>query len=101
MESKLWAHGAVFHAALIDVQTRMYILEHSYQHGSSSTMRRAASGIDEFCEDNGISRAFLYKLWRAGKGPRRIKVGRKVLMTDEAGADWRREGEEATTREGR
>ena len=61
-------------------------------------MRRAAWEIDEFCKDNGISRPFLYKLWRTGKGPRRIKVGRKVLITDEAGADWRRELEESTVR---
>jgi hypothetical protein len=46
--------------------------------------------IVEFCREHGnISRPMLYKLWEAGKGPRRMEVGRRILITDEAAAEWR------------
>jgi hypothetical protein len=35
----------------------------------------------------------LYIMWRQGAGPRYMNVGRKKLITVEAAADWRAEGE--------
>ena len=49
---------------------------------------RAAWNVPEFCQAHDISRAFLYKLWKAGSGPRVLKVGRRTLITPEAGAEW-------------
>jgi hypothetical protein len=57
---------------------------------------RSASSIDQFCEAHGISRAFYYKLEASGRGPRVMAVGRRILISAEAAADWRREMEERT-----
>ncbi|HEY2527132.1 MAG TPA: transcriptional regulator [Xanthobacteraceae bacterium] len=51
--------------------------------------------VDDFCLKHVISRAQLYRLWAAGGGPRRMSVGRRTLITREAAADWKREGEAA------
>jgi hypothetical protein len=55
----------------------------------------AAYTIAEFCTAHRISRSKLYQLWAAGAGPRMMKVGRKVLITNEAAAEWRRAREAA------
>ncbi len=52
------------------------------------TSKRAQT-VREFCEDNSISRSMLYKAVRENWGPRLMKVGRKTLITDEAGQEWR------------
>jgi hypothetical protein len=54
-----------------------------------------AYGIDEFCARNSISRAYLYLLWRRGQGPRYMQVGARRLISDEAGAAWRKAMEHA------
>lgn len=57
----------------------------------------SAFSIEQFCESHGnISRAYFYKLLAAGQGPRLMKVGRRVLISEEAAADWRREMEART-----
>lgn len=53
-------------------------------------MSKAAQAVQEFCDDHSISRAFLYELWAAGKGPRKMMVGRKILISAEAAAEWRK-----------
>jgi hypothetical protein len=58
---------------------------------------RDADGVKEFCRRQGISTGHLYSLWRRGQGPRFMQVGDRRLITREAGADWRRELEAATT----
>jgi hypothetical protein len=51
-----------------------------------------AKSIKRFCKDNGeICKATYYNLRNAGKGPREIRAGRRVLITYEAEADWQRE----------
>lgn len=57
---------------------------------------RSASTIKQFCEDHGISRGFYYTLEEAGLGPRVMRLGRRILISQEAAADWRRETEERT-----
>ena len=56
---------------------------------------RQALSIAAFCTDNSISRSTLYELWARGEGPRKMSVGRKVLISADAAADWRREREAA------
>ncbi|RQR23350.1 hypothetical protein DIE23_35190 [Burkholderia sp. Bp9143] len=58
--------------------------------------QQSASSIDQFCEAHGISRAFFYELVASGRGPRLMKLGRRVLISHEAAADWRREMEART-----
>jgi hypothetical protein len=50
--------------------------------------------IESFCEANRISIGTYYALKKAGKGPRETRVSkRRVLISPEAEADWRRERE--------
>ncbi len=59
------------------------------------TPNRPAFSIEQFCESHGnISRAYFYKLVASGLGPRLMRVGRRVLISQEAAADWRRAMEE-------
>ena len=57
---------------------------------------RAAYTVVELCTAHRISRSKLYDLWAAGAGPRFIHIGTKRIITTEAAADWRREGEAAS-----
>jgi hypothetical protein len=52
--------------------------------------------VDEFCAVEKISRGFLYKLWKEGKGPRSHRIGAARRISHEARTDWRR-GLEATS----
>jgi hypothetical protein len=49
--------------------------------------------IESFCRSNGISLTTYFALKRQGKGPREMKVGKRILISPEAEADWRRERE--------
>lgn len=57
---------------------------------------RDALGVEEFCRRHGISRAYLYILWRRGEGPKYMRVGGRRLISREAAADWRRRMEDHT-----
>jgi predicted DNA-binding transcriptional regulator AlpA len=57
---------------------------------------RSASSIEQFCESHNISRAHFYQLCASGRGPRLIKLGRRVIISQEAAADWRRDMEART-----
>jgi hypothetical protein len=50
----------------------------------------AASQVNEFCREHGISRAHFYNLLQRGDGPAIMKVGRRTLISAEAAAEWRR-----------
>lgn len=52
--------------------------------------------VNSFCRAHNLSRACLYNLWGEGKGPRRMKVGRRTFISGEAAADWRRRMEQGT-----
>jgi hypothetical protein len=45
--------------------------------------------IARFCEAHGISEALYFKLRTQGRGPRELRIGRKVLITHESAAAWR------------
>lgn len=63
---------------------------------SQATQRPTdAMGILTFCQRNAISRSLFYKMSLAGTGPRILKAGCKVLITEEAAAEWRRKCEVA------
>jgi predicted DNA-binding transcriptional regulator AlpA len=50
----------------------------------------AASTIPEFCRQHGISTPTYYKLRADGLGPREMRLGAAVRISDEAAAEWRR-----------
>ena len=52
-----------------------------------------ADTIASFCRRNRISQSFYFKLRAAGRGPREMRLERKVLITREAGREWRRQRE--------
>lgn len=55
-----------------------------------------AYSVDLFCKRHGISRAYLYLMWRRGEGPAFMQLGARRLISREAAADWRRRTESAT-----
>jgi hypothetical protein len=55
---------------------------------------REAYTMNEFCRAFRVSRSGLYDLWKAGKGPRRMQVASKTLISVEAARDWRMECEQ-------
>lgn len=57
---------------------------------------RPTSTIAQFCDDHNISRTTFYELIKLGKGPRLLRLNRRVLISAEAAADWRRDMERAT-----
>jgi hypothetical protein len=52
--------------------------------------------VVEFCAAHRISRSLLYLEWKAGTGPRFLRVGTRILITREAAAQWRMERERNT-----
>jgi hypothetical protein len=60
---------------------------------------RLAFTIEEFCVAHGISPETYFKLKRHGWQPREMKVGKRVLISFEAAADWRRRREAVTAGE--
>lgn len=60
-------------------------------------MNKPTATIPDFCTAHNISRTHLYELIKAGKGPRLMKLGRRVLISAEAAAEWRKRIEEETS----
>ena len=57
---------------------------------------QAALTIEQFCDAHHISRTHLHNMTKAGKGPRVMRLGRRVLISAEAAAEWRRSLEQET-----
>jgi hypothetical protein len=49
-----------------------------------------------FCENNNISESLYFALKRQGKGPREIELNKRIIITEQAEADWRAEREAET-----
>jgi hypothetical protein len=58
---------------------------------------RAAFSIPEFCEAHRISVRAYFKMKAEGWGPSEMHIGRRVAISFEAAAAWRREREAAST----
>jgi hypothetical protein len=65
---------------------------------SGGSIPRAACSIAEFCEAFGISIRTYFKLREGGKGPREMRLGRRVLIAVESALAWAREREAASAR---
>lgn len=59
--------------------------------------RKVAYSINEAAEACSLSRAFIYAEWQAGRGPPKVKVGKRTLITDESLRSWLRSLEYRTT----
>jgi len=46
--------------------------------------------ITTFCKAHELSEPYYRQLRKKGLGPREMRLGRKVLISQEAAADWRR-----------
>jgi hypothetical protein len=58
-------------------------------HEPQSPATRQVLTIAQFCDDHQISRGFFNVLKQRGEAPDFIKVGRRVLITATAAAEWR------------
>jgi len=56
----------------------------------------AAYSIAAFCAAHDLSEGMYFKIRKQGLGPREMRVGSRVLITQEAAAAWRRERESET-----
>jgi hypothetical protein len=54
-----------------------------------------AFSIRTFCQRHQLSQSFYFKIKKLGLGPREMAVGKRILISREAAADWRRERETA------
>lgn len=68
-------------------------------HMDIPNIPKFAFSIDEFCRAHSLSRATLYNEWAAGRGPRKMKVGQRTLISLEAATDWRHDMEEGAGRQ--
>ena len=55
-----------------------------------------AHTIPTFCVSNAISESFYFALKRKGLAPREIDLDGRIIITEEAERDWRREREAET-----
>ncbi len=60
-------------------------------HATKSTFT-----VAEFVSAHNLSRTHFYGLLKLNKGPRLMRVGRRVLVSAEAAADWRKRMEDET-----
>jgi predicted DNA-binding transcriptional regulator AlpA len=58
-------------------------------HGTASMAAPLAFSVRGFCAAHGISRTLFYKLLQSGDGPEVFRVGRRILISSEAAAEWR------------
>jgi hypothetical protein len=75
---------------------RIVTNEVSGRKPAKSTEERDAYSIGEFCRRHNISHGTYYTLKGNGKGPREGRAMRRVLISKEAAADWRRQIETPT-----
>jgi predicted DNA-binding transcriptional regulator AlpA len=64
-------------------------------HTVSDNLDRDADTLDDFCERHGFSRSMFYKLRAQGLAPAEFNVGKRVMISKEAGRAWRRQREAA------
>jgi hypothetical protein len=55
--------------------------------------------IPSFCLNNDISESTYFSLKRQGRGPREIELDGRIIITEQAEADWRAEREAETMAE--
>ena len=56
-------------------------------------IRAEAFTIPQFIQIYPMARPTPYKLWKQGIGPRRTRIGRKILISRAAAEEWLREME--------
>jgi hypothetical protein len=54
-------------------------------------VQRVAYSVDEFCAAHRVTKPTFYALLKEGKAPRIMRVRRRVLITEESAAEWRRD----------
>jgi hypothetical protein len=62
----------------------------SAEQASPSSEPADAFSIREFCRRHGISLSFYHKLRTQGLGPRTLRLGARVLITQEDARRWRK-----------
>ena len=64
--------------------------------GMHHPKRHLNYSIAAFCAAHDLSEGMYFKIRKQGLGPREMRVGSRVLITQEAAAAWRREREAET-----
>lgn len=74
-----------------DDEARGFMGFHRWHNDMEPVMDQPAYTIKQFCYSFSISRSFLHKLWKEGKGPRRFKIGGSVRIAYEDAEKWKAE----------
>lgn len=64
-------------------------------HDPLAGLPKLAYSIEEAALVTSLSRAFIYAEWQAGRGPSKVKIGKRTLITDESLRSWLRSLERA------
>ena len=64
------------------------------------TTVRDALSVEEFCESFGLSRAFVYRLWKQNEGPPKAKIGSRTVIPRNAAIRWLEANATSTTSSG-
>jgi hypothetical protein len=86
-----------FYNSLAAMHADSYVIERHQPHGhineapDFTRQREPRHGsVDDFAARHGISRGYLYELWKRGEGPAYIQLGKRRFVTKDAGAAWRK-----------
>ncbi len=58
-----------------------------------------ADDVAAFCYRNNLSKATYYRLKKVGRGPRTIQLGKKEIISRDAGRKWRKKMEDENSTE--
>lgn len=72
------------------MQHRSQTKDQAHDSEIKSALPKLAYSIEEAAVVTSLSRAFIYAEWQAGRGPSKVKVGKRTLITDESLRSWLR-----------
>jgi hypothetical protein len=79
------------------IQKRKTVRRTAYQQRSRQRRPGDAHTIQSFCASNHMSESLYHALKRQGRGPKEIELlNKRIIITEQAEADWRREREAET-----
>jgi hypothetical protein len=69
---------------------------HHYWRHKEMTTNTITYDIPDFCYHHKISRSLFYKLRKLKLAPKMMRVGNRVLITEDSAKEWRKQMEQKT-----
>ncbi len=67
---------------------------HDYRRQKEMTAHTITYDIPDFCYHHKISRSLFYKLKKLKLAPKMMRVGTRVLITEDSAKEWRKQMEQ-------